>query len=91
MIIYIFYISSSFSETSFCLLLLTFTTLKVEGREQENPKGTEFSFGFGNGLNGPIEFFGTSGGISNKHDEWTQDLDLPLVLEQASRMIQKMS
>ncbi|XWS58211.1 hypothetical protein CRYUN_Cryun08bG0015200 [Craigia yunnanensis] len=43
---------------------------KIEGREQENPKGTEFSFGFGNGLNGPSEFFGTSGGISDKPGEW---------------------
>ncbi|XP_022742520.1 uncharacterized protein LOC111293818 isoform X2 [Durio zibethinus] len=43
---------------------------KVQGREQENPKGTEFGFGFGNGMNGSSMFFVTSGGISNNPGEW---------------------
>ncbi|XWS57551.1 hypothetical protein CRYUN_Cryun09bG0184200 [Craigia yunnanensis] len=49
---------------------ILFTTLEVQGREQENPKGAEIGFGFGNGMNGPSVFFGTSGGISNKPGEW---------------------
>ena len=47
-----------------------FTTLKVQGREQENPKGAEIGFGFGNSVNGPSVFFGTSDGISDKPGEW---------------------
>ncbi|XWS64555.1 hypothetical protein CRYUN_Cryun05aG0014100 [Craigia yunnanensis] len=43
---------------------------KFQGREQENSKGAEFGFGFGNGVNGPSLFFGTSGGISSKPGEW---------------------
>ncbi|XP_039048791.1 uncharacterized protein LOC120189639 [Hibiscus syriacus] len=33
---------------------------EVEGQEQENPKGPEFGFGFGNSVNGSSECFGTS-------------------------------
>ncbi|GMI79308.1 hypothetical protein like AT1G54920 [Hibiscus trionum] len=43
---------------------------KVEGQEQENPKGPEFNFGFGNSVNGSSEFLSTSDGISNKPGEW---------------------
>ncbi|EOY11361.1 Uncharacterized protein TCM_026571 isoform 1 [Theobroma cacao] len=43
---------------------------KVDGREQENPKGVEFGAGFGNGVNGPSDLIGTPGGISNKPGEW---------------------
>ncbi|KAK8589296.1 hypothetical protein V6N12_023698 [Hibiscus sabdariffa] len=39
---------------------------KVEDQEQENPKGAEFYFQFGSGVNGSSEFFSTSDGISNK-------------------------
>ncbi|KAK8712539.1 hypothetical protein V6N13_147776 [Hibiscus sabdariffa] len=39
---------------------------KVEGQEQENPKGAEFNFRFGSGVNGSSEFFSTSDGISIK-------------------------
>ncbi|KAE8675377.1 putative Glycoprotein membrane precursor GPI-anchored [Hibiscus syriacus] len=38
-------------------------------KEQENPKGPELSFGFGNSVDGSSDFFGTSVGISNKPGE----------------------
>ncbi|KAE8678165.1 putative Glycoprotein membrane precursor GPI-anchored [Hibiscus syriacus] len=43
---------------------------KVKDHEQENPKGAEFSFGFGSSVNGSSEFFGTSDGMCNKPGEW---------------------
>ncbi|XVF06114.1 hypothetical protein REPUB_Repub06bG0019900 [Reevesia pubescens] len=54
----------------FAFSLCNLQSRRAESREQENPKGAEFGFGFQNDVNGPRVYFGTSGGISNKPGEW---------------------
>ncbi|GKV08974.1 hypothetical protein SLEP1_g20541 [Rubroshorea leprosula] len=43
---------------------------KVDGEVQEHQKGAEYIFGFGNGTNGPSEFFVTQAGVSGTPYDW---------------------
>ncbi|XP_039029240.1 uncharacterized protein LOC120163340 [Hibiscus syriacus] len=57
---------------------------KVKDHEQENPKGAEFSFGFGSSVNGSSEFFGTSDGMCNKPGKTLGSDDLSWAFKDAT-------